>query len=560
MYRASNLKCIKTLEKELEELKLEKDGLDGKLAGLLKASKNIDHLIKSQRSDQTGLPEFVDDTITDYSRPSPTVASTSTDGQNKDSSTFESVASPNPPKSFVKIVKPKDNQPESKKKEQETPKKPQVKYAEQVQKETTRSQNHTYRSPSHRSGGHRPHGAPMRPPLRSVGHRPHGTTMSPSNRPAGHRPHGPSMNPIRPNMNDARPNRSFFIQASSYETRPFNKSSAVKTPYRAPWVCTVNRNTPPVNRKFSTEEIFPLTIGNFPLLAENLPLAAQKITLLIWEGREKLSDKNKEGLGYTTVPPPPAQLYFSPKKGLSRTGLPKCVDDIVTAYSRPSPTVESTSEDDQNRIPSVSDNVASPITPKPFIKFMKPKDSQSKRYNAVPPPAANLYRSLMKDLSWTGLPEFADDTVTAYSRPSPTVESTSTEGQNKHSTIAENGESTDSILSKPAVKFVKAGDKPAERPTTNKVEFVKAAERPTTDKFETAKKPAIRYAEMYRRTSKRETTRSQNHAYKSPSHRTYGAPMRPSHGPASHRPHGPPMRPIRSNMNDARPRTSAVRP
>nr|GFA86890.1 hypothetical protein [Tanacetum cinerariifolium] len=58
------------------------------------------------------------------------------------------------------------------------------------------------------------------------------------------------------------------------------------------------------------------------------------------------SDKNKEGLGYTAVPPPPAQLYFSPKKGLSWTGLPKCVDDIVTAYSRPLPTVESTSEDD----------------------------------------------------------------------------------------------------------------------------------------------------------------------------------------------------------------------
>nr|GFD28259.1 hypothetical protein [Tanacetum cinerariifolium] len=133
-------------------------GLDRKLAGLLKASKNLDHLIKSQRSDQvkervgysvvpppaadlylspkkdlswTGLPEFVDDTITDYSRPSPTVASTSTEGQNKDSSTFEDVASSNPPKPFVKFVKPKDNQLESKTKEHETPKKPQVKYAEQ---------------------------------------------------------------------------------------------------------------------------------------------------------------------------------------------------------------------------------------------------------------------------------------------------------------------------------------------------------------------------------------------------------------------------------------------
>nr|GFC38649.1 hypothetical protein [Tanacetum cinerariifolium] len=158
MYRASNLKCIKTLDKELEELKLEKDGLDGKLAGLLKASKNLDHLIESQRSDQvkervgynavpppvadlylspkkdlswTNLPEFVNDTITDYSRPSPTVASTSAKGQNRDSSTSEDVASPNPPKPFVKFVKPKDSQPKSKTKEQETPKKSQFKYAEQ---------------------------------------------------------------------------------------------------------------------------------------------------------------------------------------------------------------------------------------------------------------------------------------------------------------------------------------------------------------------------------------------------------------------------------------------
>nr|GFC94846.1 hypothetical protein [Tanacetum cinerariifolium] len=117
-------------------------------------------------------------------------------------------------------------------------------------------------------------------------------------------------------------------------------------------------------------------------------------------------------------------------------------------------------------------------------------------YNAVPPPAADLYHSPKKDLSWTGLPEFADDTVTDYSMPSPTVESTSAEGQNKIFTTAENGESTDSILSKPAVKFVKACDRPAERPTTNKAEFVKAAERPTTDKVETTKKLAVRYAEM----------------------------------------------------------------
>nr|GFC67934.1 hypothetical protein [Tanacetum cinerariifolium] len=84
----------------------------------------------------------------------------------------------------------------------------------------------------------------MRPPLKSSGPRPHGGSMRPSLRPTGHRPHGPSMNPRRPTMNGTRPYKSFFIQAPSYETRPFLKSLVVKTLYRAPWVPTVNRAVP----------------------------------------------------------------------------------------------------------------------------------------------------------------------------------------------------------------------------------------------------------------------------------------------------------------------------
>nr|GEW01952.1 hypothetical protein [Tanacetum cinerariifolium] len=92
------------------------------------------------------------------------------------------------------------------------------------------------------------------------------------------------------------------------------------------------------------------------------------------------SDKNKEGLGNSVVPPPPAQIYSSPKKDLSWTGLLEFADDTVTDYSRPSPTMESTSCDDQNKNPSVPETDASPstITPKPFIKFVKPNDSLSK--------------------------------------------------------------------------------------------------------------------------------------------------------------------------------------
>nr|GEZ04673.1 JmjC domain-containing protein [Tanacetum cinerariifolium] len=58
---------------------------------------------------------------------------------------------------------------------------------------------------------------------------------------------------MRPSMNCVRPNRSFInIHAHSYETRPVHRKSAVRSPYRAPWVPTVNRNYPPVNRKLPT--------------------------------------------------------------------------------------------------------------------------------------------------------------------------------------------------------------------------------------------------------------------------------------------------------------------
>nr|GFC17765.1 ribonuclease H-like domain-containing protein [Tanacetum cinerariifolium] len=170
----------------------------------------------------------------------------SKNNNNEDGNT--EVASTNPSKPFVKFVKPKDSQLKSKLKEHETPKKPQVKYFEQnrksnkrpkgnqrnwnnlksyqlgpefvlhkkpcfnygdfshlakdyrrrVQRETNRSQNHLYKSSTHRSASHRPNGAHMRPPLRSSGLRPHGNSMRPPFRPAGHRPHGPSMNPKRP--------------------------------------------------------------------------------------------------------------------------------------------------------------------------------------------------------------------------------------------------------------------------------------------------------------------------------------------------------------------------
>nr|GEV10257.1 hypothetical protein [Tanacetum cinerariifolium] len=45
------------------------------------------------------------------------------------------------------------------------------------------------------------------------------------------------------------------------------------------------------------------------------------------------SDTKKEGLGYSTVPPLPAQLYLPPKKDLSWSGLPECADDTGSSQN-----------------------------------------------------------------------------------------------------------------------------------------------------------------------------------------------------------------------------------
>nr|GEY38089.1 putative ribonuclease H-like domain-containing protein [Tanacetum cinerariifolium] len=79
------------------------------------------------------------------------------------------------------------------------------------------------------------------------------------------------------------------------------------------------------------------------------------------------------------------------------------------------------------------------------------------------------------------------NTITDYTRPNSSVESNSNDLQNSSSFASENGESTGSILSKPEIKFVK----PADSPTVAK-----------TNKKETVRKPTIKYAEFYRKTSK----------------------------------------------------------
>nr|GFA25185.1 ribonuclease H-like domain-containing protein [Tanacetum cinerariifolium] len=90
------------------------------------------------------------------------------------------------------------------------------------------------------------------------------------------------------------------------------------------------------------------------------------------------------------------------------------------------------------------------------------KNKEGLGYSDVPPPPAQVYSPPKKDIN---------------------------------SFAFENEESTGSILSKPKIKFLK----PADSPTVAK-----------TDKKETVRKPTVKYAELYRKTSKRSNGNSQN--------------------------------------------------
>ncbi|GJY95571.1 putative ribonuclease H-like domain-containing protein [Tanacetum coccineum] len=77
------------------------------------------------------------------------------------------------------------------------------------------------------------------------------------------------------------------------------------------------------------------------VLERDIELKDNKIENLRNELEESVKDKTGLGLNeYTVVPPPPAQVYSPPKNDLSWTGLPEFVNDTITDYSRPIPSID----------------------------------------------------------------------------------------------------------------------------------------------------------------------------------------------------------------------------
>ncbi|GKA14617.1 hypothetical protein Tco_0694263 [Tanacetum coccineum] len=106
-------------------------------------------------------------------------------------------------------------------------------------------------------------------------------------------------------------------------------------------------------------------------------------------------------------------------------------------------------------------------------------------YTAVPPPPAQVYSPPKNDLSWTGLPKFVDDTVTDYSRPTPSID-VQRDVSESVSFFEQRG-SVGNVLSKPMISFVKETGCPSVSKVNN---------------TEKSRKPTVKYVKMYRDTSK----------------------------------------------------------
>ncbi|GJT98155.1 hypothetical protein Tco_1093673 [Tanacetum coccineum] len=119
-------------------------------------------------------------------------------------------------------------------------------------------------------------------------------------------------------------------------------------------------------------------------------------------------------------------------------------------------------------------------------------------YRAVLPPPAQVYSTPMPDLSWTGLPEFADNTVTDYTRPTPSVDITNdvrSKLDENNLTVCEHGGTSSNAVSKPIINFVKVSGCPIVIKINN---------------IENARKPTAKYAELYRNITQSSNVRSNN--------------------------------------------------
>nr|GEZ54010.1 ribonuclease H-like domain-containing protein [Tanacetum cinerariifolium] len=285
--RANRIEC---LTNELELLKKEKEGLESKMTGFQSASKDLDSLLESQRSDKN------------KEGPSPAIESTSDDVQNRNPYVTETEASPSTisSKPFIKFVKAADRPTKDKTDKYETAKKPTVKCAESYRKTTKSSnvrgnqrnwnnlksqqlgKNFLMKKACYNCGSvdHLSYNYGKRVDHRSSWAKNNNTHKSKTPRIVFHKTDRPPMRTNRPYMNAAQPKRtSFYKPAHSYNKRPFQRTSVVRSQFRGPRVPTVNRKFPTGNSRFSTAD------------QGNKRKAVKASAYWIWKPSQNLSNK-----------------------------------------------------------------------------------------------------------------------------------------------------------------------------------------------------------------------------------------------------------------------------
>nr|GEZ68338.1 hypothetical protein [Tanacetum cinerariifolium] len=442
---------IERLTNELEELKKEKEGLDRKVTGFQSASKDLDTLIGSQRSDKnkeglrysavpppaqaysppkkdmswTGSPEFKNDTITDYSMPSPSIQSNSSDLQSSNSSvsnpeeSSKSIIS----KPMIKFVKAADSPTVIKSNKTEIARKSPVKYAE-MYKNTTKS-------------------------LKVRGNKRNWNNL---------------MNQRLEIMKIPLLNYFATVNAKEFIRVVYFATVSAKV------IPLLTDQTPSYKRGYVSFHATPPEVvdpyhGNNKWYQSLLRSFDQK-------------KNNTQTLSFSSKSQSIQKMVKSSSSSKNEVfddsscskSCKKNTDSLNTKITELSEKLSDSSKDLDTLIGSQRSD----------------KNKEGLRYSVVPPPA-QAYSPPKKDMSWTGSPEFKDDTITDYSRPSPSIQSNLSDLQSSNSSVSNQEESSESIISKPMIKFVKAADSPT---------VIKSS------KTEIARKSPVKYAEMYKNTTK----------------------------------------------------------
>nr|GEV53127.1 ubiquitin hydrolase [Tanacetum cinerariifolium] len=241
----SRANCIESLTNELELIKKEKEGLDSKVAGFQTASKDLDNLLESQRSDKNkeGLTML-------FLSPSCSSLLSSQKGYVLDR-IAEIEASPGTisSKPFIKFVKATDPLTVAKSDKKEIVRKPFVKYAEQYRKPSKTSnvrgsqrnwnnlksqqlgENFVMKNKACFNCGDFDHLSYDCGLWVKKGRAcPKNNYKSMPPRAVVHKTIRPPMRTTRPNMNVAQPKRtSVYKPAHSYLSRPVQRKSAIRT-------------------------------------------------------------------------------------------------------------------------------------------------------------------------------------------------------------------------------------------------------------------------------------------------------------------------------------------